>query len=448
MPNKRISDLEERSVLYADSLGHSHHGQPNAFLSRNEDQDMLFLLAKTKVENQAINYKNFKSSILDNSLQMTANQLISGNKVFADNCSFLSRTNINQIIDTTIDGDINGQIIVGKTGFIENIEIYNSNNFETNLQINNEVNLIGDKTAKGNINIYGDSYINGDLSKDFDETLFGDLNISGDLYVNEGIVSINNSGTFIDFDNENIAISTNNHNNINIDQDEGIYLDSLYINQEGLVGVNTIKPIGELSLTGKAFIENVFVKEGSQFVQSLHFSSDSISFTKNLLKGKSSYLIDLNKNFNGPPTISVCLENTQGNEIIPFTISNLNKDDFTINFGKVLNDNNYIIHVTAIESDNFKDFNFISPSVPAANDKNIQLFYTIPQNETNNLQITFPQPFDSAPILNITIEGSNKIIPYTISSVSNTAYNITFGTSVNQNYKIHTLASIEGARFI
>jgi hypothetical protein len=84
--DNRISTLQEISSLYSDidlldpTLIPS--GQENA------DADVLFLITKSGVKNEKITFKSLKSSIVGNTVSLTGNQTISGEKTFADICTF------------------------------------------------------------------------------------------------------------------------------------------------------------------------------------------------------------------------------------------------------------------------------------------------------------------------------------------------------------------------
>ena len=51
------------------------------------------------------------------------------------------------------------------------------------------------------------------------------------------------------------------------------------------------------------------------------------------------------------------------------------------------------------------------------------------------------RPFGATPYVNVTIEGDGgSIVPYYISGVSTTNYDVVFGAPIPANYKIHTFA--------
>ena len=92
MPNSRISDLDEKTSLLSDGA------------SQNADDAAMLLLARSKVKNETIQYKNFKTSILDHSVLITGTQSIGGAKTFEDNAVFESDVSIDGHL--TVKGDI------------------------------------------------------------------------------------------------------------------------------------------------------------------------------------------------------------------------------------------------------------------------------------------------------------------------------------------------------
>jgi hypothetical protein len=89
MPNSRISDLVVKEALISNGL------------DQNLDDQALLLLARSKSHNETINYRHFKESVTDHSVQITGHQNVSGEKTYFDDAHFLQ--------DVTIDGDLTVQ---------------------------------------------------------------------------------------------------------------------------------------------------------------------------------------------------------------------------------------------------------------------------------------------------------------------------------------------------
>tara|TARA_Y100000356_G_scaffold131279_1_gene134743 strand:- start:68 stop:2086 length:2019 start_codon:yes stop_codon:yes gene_type:complete len=114
--DNRTSNMQEVSRLLTDvEVPARYIPQP----AGSEDNNALFLVSRSGSHNEKISYPNLKKSVTDNVVTLTGDQLISGRKTFADETTFLSRTNINEIIDITETGDISGNVFVGESGLFE-----------------------------------------------------------------------------------------------------------------------------------------------------------------------------------------------------------------------------------------------------------------------------------------------------------------------------------------
>jgi hypothetical protein len=120
--DNRISNLPENKFIASNSIEPFPH-RAQIHLPDNSDDDLLFLVTNSGSHNEKVRYKNLKSSMLDNVALLTGNQLISGDKTFADPCTFLSTIYINEIIDITQTGDISGNIFVGESGLFERVGV-------------------------------------------------------------------------------------------------------------------------------------------------------------------------------------------------------------------------------------------------------------------------------------------------------------------------------------
>ena len=92
MPNSRISDLSEKSVLLS-------NGEAETL-----DDDAMLLLARPKSHNETIRYKNLKTSVTDYSVLTTGDQSIGGAKTFSSPAIFNSNVGIEG--DLSVRGDI------------------------------------------------------------------------------------------------------------------------------------------------------------------------------------------------------------------------------------------------------------------------------------------------------------------------------------------------------
>ena len=234
--DNRISTLPEINLLYSDidSL------VPLTGANSNADADVLFLITKSGVKNEKITFKNLKSSILGNTVSLTGAQTISGEKTFADICTFQDTVFLNEIIDTTIEGDISGYNFVSQTGRFEKLGVGSGFanktrapeydlHIEGDACIEGEFNVLGEIDFSGifglnDVSISGDLYVGG--SGVFDQGLNvnqdvnisgnlevvgtgnfgGDLSVSGDLFVENKIIHAGDIDTFIQFDQNSIEL--------------------------------------------------------------------------------------------------------------------------------------------------------------------------------------------------------------------------------------------------
>jgi hypothetical protein len=469
MPNKRISDLEERKVLYSDSAAEPFPHAPKLNDQSLDDNETLFLLARPKVQNETITYPDLKSNILDNSMYLTGSQLVSGQKIFTDNCTFLSRINVNEVIDSTQQNDISGNIFVGETGLLQNIKI-GKNFFERNLDkslytvhISGDSCFLGDLTQTGTHYQEGDFLRIGDSQQIGNALIFGNKSLSSNLYAEENIYHRDDLDTLIKFKINEIDIEAGSNTRIKLIEDSKDKIIFSTNNEEqmrlfdnGFLAVNNVTPLGELSVSGKAFIQDIFTYDeiNKSFNRVYGADDENITFSKKLRKGKDKYLIDLPKTFKEKPVMSVSLQNTKGGIIIPLIIENASRHDFVVKFSKELDDDNYILHTTALSTSTKPEVNkqryntypHVVCSDNAAGRHDSQRFYTNIEQETDVVEINFPFHYKDTPAVTVTIEGPNNIVPHAISSVNNSSFKIIFGTKVDSNYTIHTFSSIEGTK--
>ena len=121
--DNRVSNLPEVKLLLSDQALDPFPERAVISESGNIDSEALFLMTRSGSHNEKITYKNLKRSVLDNTVYLTGNQLISGEKTFADICTFQSTVFINEIIDITQTGDISGNIFVGESGLFDRMGI-------------------------------------------------------------------------------------------------------------------------------------------------------------------------------------------------------------------------------------------------------------------------------------------------------------------------------------
>ena len=564
MPNKRISELNLKTSLRSDSPLERFPSSALEYPTGSINEDAYFLIATEKVSNEKVKYKNLKASILDTALYLTGKQLASGNKTFADPCTFLSRSSINEILDITQTGDISGNIFVGESGLFQNMGIgtpffdrsdspdytldligdscfigdvtmtgdrrmegnylgigdtFLSGNLgqtgdyyalgdyyrigdsrlsgdsyqtgdlyrkgDTNLVgsvsqtgdavligdtlRSGETNLLGDINITGDTFTIGDIYRSGESFQDGDHTqtgdvkIYGDETVTGDIYLGEYLYHLNDKDTHLQFNDDYLKLQAGSDVKIILEEHESDNIqfftsgeEQARINNQGFLSINNKTPLGELSVTGKSFNENMFVwDEISETWNKVYGGDDeTVAFKTRLKKGSLNQKISLPKTFINKPILSVTLQHENGGPIIPLNISDTTTFDFDVNFGSELKDEFYSVHTTAITPSiltgvsgiYYEQSPYVTCSDTASNRHGIQRFFTKITGVANEVEIEFPFGYQDPPVVTLTLEGTNNIIPYTISSVNKDSYTIIFGSDINENYTIHTFSSFEGTQ--
>ena len=469
--DNRISNLPEVSLLYSNI---DQFSIAPTLPTGNFDDEALFLVARSGVRNEKITYKKLKQSLVSNSVGLTGSQVISGHKTFADTCTFQDTIYLNQVIDVTQTGDISGNIFVGQTGLFENIgvgsgfvdktnepeyslHVIGDSFFEGTIEATGDISFLGDVAIKGaaiqggNLSITGNSFFKNGvvtqgnlfLSGDYNQTgnafIDGNIEITEDLYVGEKIIHHQDEDTFIQFADDEISLQAGGATKVKLSESTEDFIsfdvnsqEKVRITNDGFLGINTDTPMGELSVSGDAYIENLYVTGvGGEWKKVSPNSQDEpISFSSNLLQGGQSHKIDFPKTFDEPPVISVTLQNDSGGPIIPFIISGVSETDYNINFGSNLPNADYQVQTTA----------------RATGDSSIhktetQSFVSFLSGGTDSHEVLFPSAFSAPPSVSTSIETtSQQIIPYIISGVSTTSYHILFGANISAGYKVHTHA--------
>tara|TARA_Y100001938_G_scaffold61451_1_gene85476 strand:- start:1082 stop:2209 length:1128 start_codon:yes stop_codon:yes gene_type:complete len=371
MPTKKISELDERLTLQPDPHNFQVPYSASTAPTGNKDSEALFIIARSGVTNEKINYRNFKSSTLDNVLYLTGNQLVSGSKVFADTTTFLDTIFINHIVDVTFDGDISGNIFTAESGLFQKIGIGDPYFFRT-------------KDPQNAFEVSGDSLF------------IGDVTITGDVY-QDGNLDV---------------------------QGDSSHLGNAYLT-------------GQVNLTGEAYLENLKIWDGIEFVDIPGEDDETMIFKTRLFAGQDSYQIDFPKDFLEVPIIFSSIQNDNGGAVIPFQTSDVTRYNYQINFGTAIPDNHYSVH-TAVMSTGEK----------ARNKIGIQRFTTNLSAGQSSYKIDFPSTFAGTPVVTPTIDGGNTIVPFSISGVSSAHYFISFTSTTTQDYKVNTISTLPGRKHL
>ena len=562
MPNSKISELKESLILHSDYLVHPFPHQAKITSLGSGGNNASFMIARENLSNENISYNHLKSSILDKSFLLTGKQLISGGKIFADPCTFLSRTNVNEVLDNTLTGDISGNVFVGTSGLFQNIgvstlfherheepsyrlhisgdscflgdithtgyrrqegdfyrigdsnllgdlritgdswrfgdtlmngDFYLTGNFSQtgdrslygnelilgdithtgNERQNGDFYKIGNSDLLGEFRISGDSWRYGDLrmSGDFSITgdftqlgnsfILGDKKTAGDIHVGEYIYHYEDQDTFIQFKNNEAHLEAGEDCKILLNESGSNYI-SLFtsgeeharLTNEGLVAINNKTPIGELSVTGNSFLENVFVYDefSKRFNKVFGGNDETVTFKTVIQGGLDKYHVNLPKTFKEKPILNVSVENCNGNIIVPFILQDGNRHEFYMQFSNILPSDEYTVHTTAICSSimqgknelSYDNFPYVSPMDPGANRHGMQRFYFQPEENKSTQEISFPLEYDEPPNISINMEGGKYVVPYIISNITKKSFTLKLGSNLTREHTIHCCTSTQG----
>ena len=383
--DNRISTLPEISALYSDIDLLSSISVPSG--QQNADSDVLFLITKSGVKNEKITFKSLKTSIVGNTVSLTGNQTISGEKTFADICTFQDTVFLNEVIDTSFSGDISGFSFVGQTGSFEKLGVgesfaSKSRNPDYALHVDGDVFIEGQFNALGNIqfggnlglndivvsgnllangsgvfasglNVSGDSIFSGSLNNDGDISVGGDLNVSGDIFVGNKISHTNDVDTYIEFSGEQVSIVAGSGNSIVINDEEIDFkineISQASIDSSGRLLVNTSNALGNLSVSGDSYLEKLYItgSDGSWQQLTPRGYDEAVNFSTNLLSGQTVYEIDFPKTFGGQPLVYSNLQNSSSDPVLFFNTFDITESSYFVKFNEPLPTNNYSILTSA-----------------------------------------------------------------------------------------------------
>ena len=174
MANSRISDLQQKTVLYSTGV------------SDSADDDALFLIAREKSHNETINYKDLKNSVTDYCVTITGDQSIAGEKTFENNSFFQSDVDISGNLKVEGNLSVQGDIFNLKfdDGLGGDADQYLTQ-LDSNLVTKGSQEVDGDSTLKGDLSVSGQASISGHASLNTLETagavdIHAELGVSGD----------------------------------------------------------------------------------------------------------------------------------------------------------------------------------------------------------------------------------------------------------------------------
>ena len=424
--DNRISSMPEVSVLYSDIevIAPPQNSEQN-------DDDVLFLITRSGVKSEKITFKSLKSSIVANTVSLTGNQLISGEKTFADTCIFEDTVFLNEVIDTNYEGDISGYNFVAETGRFDSIGLginfaNKTRSPQYDVHVEGDINIEGNFASEGDLVFNGDSRFNnvivsGDLtahgkalfesgisaSGDIDVT--GSISVSGDLNISNKISQIDNSDSYIELSGSSLKISADTNNYIHLNKEENKGLDVVIsgekkfsIDESGQVSINTDANSGTLTVAGDAYLENLYVTGSNGYFEKVFAKSfdETVQFSTNLNSGRAIYEIDFPKTFGTIPTVHVGLQNDAGEPPLAFNISNITESSYFINFEQDLSGENYRVTTNARVLEK-----------QSIHQTSTQAFSTSIIEGEDSYEINFPDSFLSNPVVTVTLEKKYSPTP-------------------------------------
>lgn len=425
--DNRISTLPELSVLYSDIDLLAPVDPSNS----NADADVLFLITKSGQKNEKITFKNLKSSIISNTVSLTGSQTISGEKTFADICTFEDTVFLNEVIDTTYSGDISGYNFIAESGLFQKLGIGSgfadktrapeyALHVEGDVCIEGELNALGEIEFGGNlglndVNVSGDLFVGGsgvfnsglhvnggaNFSGSIDVAgtgnFGGDLNVTGDIYVENKIAHVGDDDTHIQFSDNQVAIKATGSSVIvgesiefSVSGDKKLVVDS-----DGRLLINSDTALGQLSMSGSAYVDELYITGQNGGWEKLvpKGYDESVHFTTNLIGGNETYEIDFPKTFGSAPTVQATLQSETGEPIRFFNISNITNSSYFISFDQALTSDKYSIETQATTNASY-----------SLHQTTTQSFKDYVIEGQDNYTITYPSSFLKSPTVSVTLE--------------------------------------------
>jgi hypothetical protein len=424
--DNRISSMPEVSVLYSDI----EVVAPPANTGQNDD-DVLFLITRSGVKSEKITFKSLKSSIVANTVSLTGNQLISGEKTFADTCIFEDTVFLNEVIDTNYEGDISGYNFVAQTGRFDSVGLgvnfaNKTRSPEYDVHVEGDINIEGNFASEGDLVFDGDSRFNNvivsgnltahggvlfesGLSASGDVDITGSISVSGDLNISNKISQVDNPDSYIELSGSSLKIAADANNYIHLNEQQNKGLDVVVsgekkfsINESGQVAINTDTNSGTLTVAGDAYLENLYVTGSNGSFEKVFAKSydESMQFTTNLNPGRAIYEIDFPKTFGTIPTVHVGLQNDAGEPPLAFNISNITTGSYFINFEQDLVGENYQVTTNARVLEK-----------QSVHQTSTQAFSTSIIEGEKSYEINFPESFAANPVVTVTLEKKYSPTP-------------------------------------
>jgi len=349
MPNQRISELKDNPRLFCDCVNDVVSGSYNSPINNSEHNDLLFILAREKISNEKISFKNLKKSSIDNSLLTQGNQEVSGSKIFINSCKLNTQESVSyqnlytdEYINNESDGSCSARFEQDKLFLSADKEVCFSSFGNKNTFFSNSGCLnINSNTNNGSIDVNGDAYINEVYVKN----------------INENFIKL----PFQDKEDETVCFQYKMNSG---DTEETIYLPKTF-KYKPIITVNLFHSNSQVYLPFILLNVNEYsfqIKFSAPVPASdyiIHVSAFSPSilpdstentasdariiqrFHTQLSSNSLEHIINFPFVYSGTP--SVCASVESANNIVPYAISSVNNSSYTIRFESEVNQD-YIIH--------------------------------------------------------------------------------------------------------
>ncbi len=362
--DNRTSNLTESTRLISDVEVPAHaviHDNPNL------DTEALFLLARSGSHNEKITYSNLKQSLLDNVVFLSGNQLISGEKIFADTCTFNSRMNVHEIIDNTITGDISGNIFVAESGLLQKLGVGDPYFFRTKepdntLEVSGDSSFVGQVTITGDVRVDGNRTLLGNLIQSGNIDATGEINLTGDAYLEnvyvtgeDGVWAAVKAGSDEVTSYKTRLTEGSNHYVIDFPKSYGS-APVLSLSLEDGGGGGAIIPFMVSGVTTQQYgitfgssipNENYYIHTTARSAgQSTYQKTTTQTLFTDLTAGKDSYFIEFTTAFEVPPVVS-CVVETTSTIRVPHLVSGISTSGYSVKFNSNI-PAGYKIHTHAV----------------------------------------------------------------------------------------------------
>ena len=342
MPNQKISELPENTQLFSDCVLELTSTTDETSAESLSD-DLLFLGARENISNNKIKFETLKSSIIDFSFHKQQDQTINGKKIFEDPCVMLTRNGVDSI---SLEYYINNAEEVSAQGIFEVGKIKLNADQELAFLSNQNKNTFFSNSGCFNINSVENQ---------------GSIHAVGDLYTDSISVKKENNEYGSTQEDENISFAYKLQSGANT---QTLYLPKTFkykpIISATLFNANsdTYVPFCISNVTEYSF-DVRFATLLSTSDYELHVSAFSPSilpdnsvnpvsdakliqrFATVITGQTTSQIIAFPFAYDSAPAVHATVESA--NKIVPHTISSVNNESYTINFGGEV-DETYTIH--------------------------------------------------------------------------------------------------------